>query len=87
MGAQRRSAGRSDGLHGSEERRLAIGPGRLDVRLAAVRGRGRGPLGGDHPRAARARLAEVLSLHVHYPTADPVAAVRRDLDHLRGLLG
>ncbi|HUR09580.1 MAG TPA: TIM barrel protein [Nonomuraea sp.] len=29
----------------------------------------------------------VLSLHVHYPAADPVAAVRRDLDHLRGLLG
>ena len=28
-----------------------------------------------------------LSLHVHYPAADPVAAVRRDLDHLRGLLG
>ncbi|MFC4009078.1 sugar phosphate isomerase/epimerase family protein [Nonomuraea purpurea] len=28
-----------------------------------------------------------LSLHVHYPSADPVAAVRRDLDHLRGLLG
>ncbi|MEU7863229.1 TIM barrel protein [Nonomuraea sp. NPDC049141] len=29
----------------------------------------------------------LLSLHVHYPAADPVAAVRRDLDHLRGLLG
>ncbi|MEV0353321.1 sugar phosphate isomerase/epimerase [Nonomuraea sp. NPDC050680] len=29
----------------------------------------------------------VLSLHVHYPAADPVAAVRRDLDHLRGLFG
>ncbi|MEV0618924.1 sugar phosphate isomerase/epimerase [Nonomuraea sp. NPDC050404] len=27
-----------------------------------------------------------LSLHVHYPAADPVAAVRRDLGHLRRLL-
>ncbi|MEV0385552.1 sugar phosphate isomerase/epimerase [Nonomuraea sp. NPDC050643] len=28
-----------------------------------------------------------LSLHVHYPAADPVAAVRRDLGHLRRLIG
>ncbi|SEH02593.1 Sugar phosphate isomerase/epimerase [Nonomuraea solani] len=28
-----------------------------------------------------------LSLHVHYPAADPAAALRRDMDHLRGLLG
>ncbi|MEV0232096.1 sugar phosphate isomerase/epimerase [Nonomuraea sp. NPDC050786] len=36
----------------------------------------------------RARgYAGLLSLHVHYPAADPVAAVRKDLDHLRGLLG
>ncbi|MFF1357899.1 sugar phosphate isomerase/epimerase family protein [Streptomyces sp. NPDC058297] len=27
-----------------------------------------------------------LSLHVHYPTDDPFAAVRRDVAHLRGLL-
>lgn len=27
-----------------------------------------------------------LSLHVHYPTADPLAAVRGDVRHLRGLL-
>ncbi|MEV4109054.1 sugar phosphate isomerase/epimerase [Nonomuraea sp. NPDC049695] len=36
----------------------------------------------------RARgYAGLLSLHVHYPAADPVAAVRKDLDHLRELLG
>ncbi|GAA3228136.1 sugar phosphate isomerase/epimerase family protein [Nonomuraea helvata] len=36
----------------------------------------------------RARgYAGLLSLHVHYPAADPVAVVRKDLDHLRGLLG
>lgn len=27
-----------------------------------------------------------LSLHVHYPTDDPLAVLRRDLDHLRSLL-
>ncbi|MEV6167310.1 sugar phosphate isomerase/epimerase [Streptomyces sp. NPDC051954] len=27
-----------------------------------------------------------LSLHVHYPAENPLAAVRRDLEHLRGML-